>query len=93
MECESRAFFLHLFSLSYYLEKVLSASANISGGVSPFIAAYFILHFGWRFSVLIAGVVSIILGLISFCAVINSPTDVGMVTFAKPPRKDSISSM
>ena len=71
---------------------VLSASANLSGGISPFIAAYFILHFGWRFSVLVAGAVSVLMGLVSFFVVINSPTDVGMITFAKPPRKESISS-
>ena len=71
---------------------VLSASANFAGGVSPFIAAYFILHFGWRVSVLVSGAVSIVMGLLSFCTIINSPTDVGMVTFAKPPRKESVSS-
>lgn len=71
---------------------VLSASANLSGGISPFIAAYFILHFGWRVSVLVSGAVSLVMGVVSFCTIINSPTDVGMVTFAKPPRKESVSS-
>lgn len=71
---------------------ILSASANVSGGFSPFIAAYFILHYGWRTSVMISGVVSLVFGILSVFAVVNSPTDVGMPTFAKPPRKDSISS-
>jgi OPA family glycerol-6-phosphate transporter-like MFS transporter 4 len=71
---------------------ILSASANVSGGFSPFIAAYFILHYGWRTSVLVSGSVSVFFGILSIFAVINSPTNVGMPTFAKPPRKDSISS-
>lgn len=71
---------------------ILSASANISGGASPFVAAYVILHFGWRTSVFISGIVSIVMALLSFVLVVNSPTDVGLVTFAKPPRKESISS-
>lgn len=71
---------------------ILSASANVSGGCSPFIAAYFILHYGWRTSVLVSGVVSVFFGILSIFAVINSPVNVGMPTFAKPPRKDSISS-
>ncbi|GBO33009.1 hypothetical protein AVEN_135575-1 [Araneus ventricosus] len=34
---------------------VLSASANISGGLSPFFTAFLILNYGWRFSLLLAG--------------------------------------
>lgn len=35
---------------------------------------------------------SIILAFLSFILVLNSPTDVGLITFAKPPRKESVSS-
>lgn len=71
---------------------ILSASANVSGGFSPFVAAYFILHYGWRTSVMVSGFVSVVFGILSVFTVINSPTNVGMPTFAKPPRKDSISN-
>uniref|UniRef100_A0A6B0VCY7 Putative glucose-6-phosphate translocase isoform 1 n=1 Tax=Ixodes ricinus TaxID=34613 RepID=A0A6B0VCY7_IXORI len=33
---------------------VLSASANISGGVAPFLSAFLIVSYGWRFSLTVA---------------------------------------
>ncbi|RWS25065.1 Glucose-6-phosphate translocase-like protein, partial [Leptotrombidium deliense] len=60
---------------------VLSASANISGGVSPFVASYIILNYGWRISVAVAGVVSVILSAISLLTIINSPPEVGLESF------------
>ncbi|XP_076371133.1 glucose-6-phosphate exchanger SLC37A4-like isoform X1 [Tachypleus tridentatus] len=57
---------------------MLSASANISGGVSPFISAFFIVNYGWRFSLVIAGTISIILGSISAFTIVNSPSEVGL---------------
>ncbi|XP_035224284.1 glucose-6-phosphate exchanger SLC37A4-like [Stegodyphus dumicola] len=65
---------------------VLSASANISGGVSPFLSAFLIINYGWRFSLIIAGTVSVALGIVASLVLINSPTDVGLQSFsAKPP--------
>ncbi|XP_023212416.1 glucose-6-phosphate exchanger SLC37A4-like isoform X1 [Centruroides sculpturatus] len=60
---------------------VMSASANISGGVSPFISAFLILNYGWRFSLVVAGIVSVILGVISMFCIVNSPTDIGLQSF------------
>uniref|UniRef100_G3MLZ2 Major facilitator superfamily (MFS) profile domain-containing protein n=1 Tax=Amblyomma maculatum TaxID=34609 RepID=G3MLZ2_AMBMU len=57
---------------------ILSASANISGGVAPFLSAFLILNYGWRFSLTIAGTVSIAMGAIALFTLINSPTDVGL---------------
>lgn len=56
------------------LWSTLSASANISGGVSPFIATALTLQYGWRFSLLVAGTVSVAFGLLSFFTVSDSPS-------------------
>lgn len=57
---------------------VLSASANISGGVAPFLSAFLILNYGWRFSLTVAGTVSIAMGAVAMFTLVNSPTDVGL---------------
>ena len=57
---------------------VLSASANISGGLSPFFSAFLILNFGWRFSLIVAGSVSVALGGMALLVLVNSPADVGL---------------
>ncbi|KAL1469103.1 hypothetical protein MTO96_004830 [Rhipicephalus appendiculatus] len=57
---------------------VLSASANISGGVAPFLSAFLILNYGWRFSLTIAGTLSIAMGAVALLTLVNSPTDVGL---------------
>lgn len=57
---------------------ILSASANISGGVAPFLSAFLILNYGWRFSLTIAGTVSIAMGIVAMFTLVNSPTDVGL---------------
>lgn len=65
----------------------LSASANISGGVSPFLAAFIIPIYGWRFSLMVAGSVSIGLGVIALFTITNSPTDIGLPSFAPTTTK------
>lgn len=57
---------------------VLSASANISGGVAPFLSTFLILSYGWRFSLTVAGTVSLAMGAVSALAIINEPSDVGL---------------
>ncbi|XP_077550112.1 glucose-6-phosphate exchanger SLC37A4-like [Haemaphysalis longicornis] len=57
---------------------VLSASANISGGVAPFLSAFLILKYGWRFSLTVAGVVSIAMGAAAGLTLVNCPGDVGL---------------
>ncbi|XP_067137595.1 glucose-6-phosphate exchanger SLC37A4-like [Centruroides vittatus] len=73
---------------------VMSASANISGGVSPFISAFLILNYGWRFSLVVAGIVSVILGVVSMFCIVNSPTDIGLQSFAdgEKEKKNSAAS-
>ncbi|XP_023212417.1 glucose-6-phosphate exchanger SLC37A4-like isoform X2 [Centruroides sculpturatus] len=73
---------------------VMSASANISGGVSPFISAFLILNYGWRFSLVVAGIVSVILGVISMFCIVNSPTDIGLQSFVddEKEKKNSATS-
>uniref|UniRef100_A0A2L2Y3K3 Glucose-6-phosphate translocase n=1 Tax=Parasteatoda tepidariorum TaxID=114398 RepID=A0A2L2Y3K3_PARTP len=61
---------------------VLSASANISGGLSPFFTAFLILNYGWRFSLFLAGCVSICLGIVAIFTLVNSPVDVGLPSFS-----------
>ncbi|GIY42333.1 glucose-6-phosphate exchanger SLC37A4 [Caerostris darwini] len=68
---------------------VLSASANISGGLSPFFTAFLVLNYGWRFSLFLAGSVSVGLGFVALFALVNSPVDVGLPSFqATGEKKD-----
>lgn len=64
-------------------------SFDISGSVSPFVAAFFIGNYGWRTSVLAAGGLSLVMGIVSLLTLINTPADIGLRSFAKPPRKIS----
>ncbi|CAN8010354.1 unnamed protein product [Ixodes pacificus] len=57
---------------------VLSASANISGGVAPFFSAFLIVSYGWRFSLTVAGTVSVAMGAVAALAVVDEPSDVGL---------------
>ncbi|CAN8004097.1 unnamed protein product [Ixodes hexagonus] len=57
---------------------VLSASANISGGVAPFLSAFLVASYGWRFSLTVAGTVSVAMGAVAALAVVNEPSDVGL---------------
>lgn len=56
---------------------VLSASANISGGVAPFLSTFLIMSYGWRFSLTFAGTVSVAMGAVAAVAVVDEPSDVG----------------
>ncbi|KAI1280432.1 Glucose-6-phosphate exchanger SLC37A4 [Halotydeus destructor] len=71
---------------------VLSASGNISGSLSPFFAAYLITNYGWRVSVVTSGAVSIVLGVVALASLVNSPTEIGLKSFAELPASSSKSS-
>lgn len=58
---------------------LLSASANFSGGASPFLAALLTASFGWRITLIVFGVVSIVTSLLAFVIVVNKPEDVGLL--------------
>lgn len=57
---------------------VLSASANISGGVAPFLSTFLIVTYGWRFSLTVAGTVSVAMGVFATFTIVNAPSDVGL---------------
>ncbi|CAG2118085.1 unnamed protein product [Medioppia subpectinata] len=57
---------------------LLSASANISGGLSPFIAAFIIINYGWRTSLVMAGTVSIAMAGVAIVTVVNCPQDANL---------------
>ncbi|CAG2178541.1 unnamed protein product, partial [Oppiella nova] len=57
---------------------LLSASSNISGGLSPFIAAFIIINYGWRTSLVIAGTVSIAMAGVAIITLVNCPQDVNL---------------
>lgn len=57
---------------------LLSASANISGGISPFIAAFITLNFGWRMTLIVFGAVSIAMSLLGFIILVDKPQDIGL---------------
>ncbi|UYV79472.1 SLC37A4 [Cordylochernes scorpioides] len=70
---------------------LLSASANISGTLSPFLSAALILSHGWKTSLLVAGVVSVAWGLCALFILVNCPQDVGLPGF-KPSASKSTGS-
>lgn len=57
---------------------LLSASANISGGLSPFVTAYVVIYYGWRTSLLIAGTTSLVAACVALVTVVNCPQDVNL---------------
>lgn len=70
---------------------LLSASANISGGVSPFIAAFVTLNYGWRTTLIAFGAVSLVMSLLAFLVVIDKPEDIGLHAInpnASPAKSD-----
>lgn len=67
----------------------LSASANISGGISPFISAYIIMNFGWQTSLIFAGAISIVFGAISLLTVVDSPSKVNLPNIGLPQTNQS----
>ena len=61
----------------------MSASSNIAGTFSPFIATLIITNYGWATFLHFAGSLSVIFGIIALILVTNSPEDVGFESFEK----------
>ncbi|XP_042866327.1 glucose-6-phosphate exchanger SLC37A4-like [Penaeus japonicus] len=55
---------------------VLTASSNVSGTLSPLIAAYVIMHHGWSASLILAGLVSIMMAGVCLVALVDDPAHV-----------------
>ncbi|KAJ6223541.1 hypothetical protein RDWZM_002086 [Blomia tropicalis] len=74
---------------------LLSASANISGGLSPFVAAFITINYGWRMTLILFGGVSFLMSAMAFLVIVDKPEDIGIapinpnVTPTKNDKKDS----
>ncbi|XP_015783348.1 glucose-6-phosphate exchanger SLC37A4 [Tetranychus urticae] len=67
---------------------LLSASINISGGISPFVAAFLTTTYGWRTSIFFSGAVSVFFGVVALLFLINSPTEIGLKGFGQSQKQD-----
>lgn len=61
---------------TYY--SVLSASANVSGGLSPLLATLMTMNFGWQNTLISFGIVSIFIAMLSSLMLSNRPEDIGL---------------
>lgn len=57
---------------------LLSASANISGGLSPFVAAFITINYGWRMTLILFGGVSFLMSAMAFLVIVDKPEDIGI---------------
>ncbi|KAK4309352.1 hypothetical protein Pmani_019013 [Petrolisthes manimaculis] len=57
---------------------VLTASSNVSGTLSPFIAAYIIINHGWSASLVLAGLVSLLMAGVTLITLVDDPTRVNL---------------
>ncbi|XP_027204949.2 glucose-6-phosphate exchanger SLC37A4-like [Dermatophagoides pteronyssinus] len=74
---------------TYY--SVLSASANISGGLSPLLATLMTKNFGWQNTLISFGIVSIFIAIISMFMISNRPEDItGMVAIESETKKEKM---
>lgn len=67
---------------------LLSASANISGALAPFGAAWVIQNYSWQASLLVAGSVTMGIALIAAVTILDSPEAIGCKSFGSK-QKDS----
>ncbi|KAL1469078.1 hypothetical protein MTO96_004809 [Rhipicephalus appendiculatus] len=63
---------------------VLSASANVSLSIAPFLSSYLMVTYNWRVSVGFTGVICAVLGALSLFTVVNKPSDVGLSVKQSP---------
>lgn len=72
---------------------IASAGANLSGCIAPFVAAHIILNYGWRFSLLFVGGLTIIAAVIAYLFIIDSPSTKSTSTATRSPKKESKSAI
>ncbi|KAH7936382.1 hypothetical protein HPB52_021828 [Rhipicephalus sanguineus] len=63
---------------------VLSASANVSLSIAPFLSSYLMVTYNWRVSVGFTGVICAVLGALSLFTVVNKPSDIGLSVKESP---------
>lgn len=56
---------------------ILSASANVSGTLSPFIATILTNNFNWRITLIVFGCTSILMALSVIILIVDNPEDIG----------------
>ncbi|OTF69836.1 glucose-6-phosphate translocase-like protein [Euroglyphus maynei] len=76
---------------TYY--SVLSASANVSGGLSPLLATLMTRSFGWQNTLISFGVVSVFISMISSLMISNCPEDIGLAAINQETVKMQESSI
>lgn len=62
---------------------ILSASANLSLAIAPYLVTYAILNYGWRFSLLVSGTICVAFSALSMLSLINQPENVGLVSYVQ----------
>uniref|UniRef100_A0A0P4WG00 Major facilitator superfamily (MFS) profile domain-containing protein n=1 Tax=Scylla olivacea TaxID=85551 RepID=A0A0P4WG00_SCYOL len=69
---------------------VLTASSNLSGTLSPFLAAYIIISHGWSASLVFAGLVSLVMAVAALVTIVDDPELANLSSPALPtsPWKD-----
>ncbi|KAG0720442.1 Glucose-6-phosphate exchanger SLC37A4 [Chionoecetes opilio] len=66
---------------------VLTASSNLSGTLSPLLAAYVIITHGWSASLVIAGLASILMSGVTLVTLVDDPEQAGLPSPARPARE------
>lgn len=63
---------------------VLTASSNLSGTLSPFLAAYIIISHGWSASLVFAGLVSLVMAVAALLTIVDDPELANLPSPAMP---------
>ncbi|XP_063852995.1 glucose-6-phosphate exchanger SLC37A4-like isoform X2 [Scylla paramamosain] len=75
---------------------VLTASSNLSGTLSPFLAAYIIISHGWSASLVFAGLVSLVMAVAALLTIVDDPELANLPSPALPvdaPASSFVSAM
>lgn len=68
---------------------ILSASANLSLAIAPYLVTYAILNYGWRFSLLVSGTICVAFSALCMLSLINYPESVGLVSYVQDKKPAS----
>lgn len=68
---------------------VLTASSNLSGTLSPLLAAYIIISHGWSASLVFAGLVSLVMAVVALMSLVDDPELANLPSPAAPTHTPS----
>lgn len=68
---------------------VLTASSNLSGTLSPLLAAYIIISHGWSASLVFAGLVSLVMAVVAVMSIVDDPELANLPSPAQPSHAPS----